>query len=145
MILHIFVIGDKDMKVFGKIKFAGKAAGLPESSCLKISLRDVTFKESKLCVSANKTYDMSNHNTTCQITIRHVKSQYDMSNHNTLTVFPYELITKFPILDGSHNMLALNALVYIGRCPDFSARPTEQDYLSTLILFFLNKYKLSSS
>lgn len=119
------------MKVFGKIKFAGKAAGLPESSCLKISLRDVTFKESKLCVSANK--------------IRHVKSQYDMSNHNTLTVFPYELITKFPILDGSHNMLALNALVYIGRCPDFSARPTEQDYLSTLILFFLNKYKLSSS
>ena len=76
MILHIFVIGDKDMKVFGKIKFAGKAAGLPESSCLKISLRDVTFKESKLCVSANKTYDMSNHNTTCQITIRHVKSQY---------------------------------------------------------------------
>ena len=84
MILHIFVIGDKDMKVFGKIKFAGKAAGLPESSCLKISLRDVTFKESKLCVSANKTYDMSNHNTTCQITIRHVKSQYDMSNHNTL-------------------------------------------------------------
>lgn len=129
------------MKVFGKIKFAGKAAGLPESSCLKISLRDVTFKESKLCVSANKTYDMSNHNTTCQITIL----SYDMSNHNTLTVFPYELITKFPILDGSHNMLALNALVYIGRCPDFSARPTEQDYLSTLILFFLNKYKLSSS
>ena len=141
MILHIFVIGNKDMKVFGKIKFAGKAAGLPESSCLKISLRDVTFKESKLCVSANKTYDMSNHNTTCQITIL----SYDMSNHNTLTVFPYELITKFPILDGSHNMLALNALVYIGRCPDFSARPTKQDYLSTLILFFLNKYKLSSS
>ena len=139
MILHIFVIGNKDMKAFGKIKFAGKAAGLPESSCLKISLRDVTFKESKLCVSANKIYDMSN--TTCQITIL----SYDMSNHNTLTVFPYELITKFPILDGSHNMLALNALVYIGRCPDFSARPTEQDYLSTLILFFLNKYKLSSS
>ena len=78
MILHIFVIGNKDMKVFGKIKFAGKAAGLPESSCLKISLRDVTFKESKLCVSANKIYDMSN--TTCQITIL----SYDMSNHNTL-------------------------------------------------------------
>lgn len=113
VMLDFFVIGNEDMKVFGKIKFSGKATWLPESSCLKISLRDVTFKESKLYVLANKTYDMS--------------------NHDTLTVFPYELITKFPILDGSHNMFALNALVYIGRCPDISARPTVQDYLSDVL------------
>ena len=75
MILHIFVIGNKDMKVFGKIKFAGKAAGLPESSCLKISLRDVSFKESKLYVSANK--------------IRHVKSQYSHTTCQITILSPF--------------------------------------------------------